>query len=838
MSGMLTVKASFGDELRRFDLPDRTVEVLRAQAAARFGFPDGNAVRLQYKDDEGDLVDISTDDELHSAVQAMSSAVLRVSVSPASIRTPRTSVLSSAPPTVSATPVTEQPLDDELLLQMQQLAHQERARFNDQELLLQQAEIDRREAGRKRMEFNDQELELQKAEIERREAERKRTEFCSTSSSSLKAELDKAEKHRAKLVLKELEAQKEAAKKREKEEKKTKKAAEKEKEQREKEAKREARKAEKAAEAEATRNLILQTIAAAAAGSPASRQMSEPMQTQTEPPAQNQTQTQTVLTPTAHTHVQTAFPSLAQTQTQTAPAPVQAQTHTQTAPPATQTGEAQASGMPTEQHLQSLLRAVVETLSLPADVVYAKINSTTPEDIRSTMGGHSGPAPLIHMIHDMIISATLGATPLPFPPMFGMLGNLFPGMRGMGMGGGGRGHRHGPGGARPHCGGRPCGGDAPPQPTIDTAPELPEGVLQPGATGEAVTALQKNLFVLGFLEVGPRFFQRWCGSYEHKTQKAVAAYQAAFGVTGIEHGVYCEETRASMLSKLESLREEARAADRVEITDTDGDVMVFELVGGKVRESVNGKVDVEHVTAISVDAAQGRVTDQMGRFTIKPEEKEAKIAALRALLARSGVTLAEEGAARAAEQTVNIDIDLEASPADMERQRARAEEAVRRACAAMGARPEAALGSLQRMFAMAGGAAGASGEAAASQSISRAAECLASVAADVAAAVGEAKEEMAAATAGVESQSESDSDDSDEYVDVDEPPPLEEPPAGEFDGPPPLEDCYAAPPAGEFADELAALAGMGFEGDCVLMVEALRKHNGDLSAVVADLLSV
>jgi hypothetical protein len=43
--------------------------------------------------------------------------------------------------------------------------------------------------------------------------------------------------------------------------------------------------------------------------------------------------------------------------------------------------------------------------------------------------------------------------------------------------------------------------------------------------GEAVTALQKNLFVMGMLHVGPGYFKRSDGMYDHKTWKAVRRYQ-------------------------------------------------------------------------------------------------------------------------------------------------------------------------------------------------------------------------------------------------------------------------------------------------------------------------
>jgi hypothetical protein len=84
-------------------------------------------------------------------------------------------------------------------------------------------------------------------------------------------------------------------------------------------------------------------------------------------------------------------------------------------PPVTQSNTTQAEAAPTEEHLQALLRAVIEALELPADTVYAHVNALTPEKIRETLGGQHYSGPLTHVI------AALFATPAAaqadaFPP--------------------------------------------------------------------------------------------------------------------------------------------------------------------------------------------------------------------------------------------------------------------------------------------------------------------------------------------------------------------------------------------------------------------------------------
>jgi hypothetical protein len=181
----------------------------------------------------------------------------------------------------------------------------------------------------------------------------------------------------------------------------------------------------------------------------------------------------------------------------------------------------------------------------------------------------------------------------------------------------------------------------------------------------------------------------------------------------------------------------------VEITDTDGDCIIFVLSENKdkITEYCNGHEEIESVTWLRVDTHTGMCHDAKGRFTIQQHERAPKVAALRSLFARIGVELTHVSAPRDA--TVEVDVDLLAPPEDLERQKTKAQEAVRKACETIGMPPEAALGSLSHVFSMASSASNSRVATAATASISRAAECLATVVGTAAEAAAAGRDELA-----------------------------------------------------------------------------------------------
>lgn len=141
----------------------------------------------------------------------------------------------------------------------------------------------------------------------------------------------------------------------------------------------------------------------------------------------------------------------------------------------------------------------------------------------------------------------------------------------------------------------------------------------------------------------------------------------------------------------------------VVITDTDGDLIVFKLSpdGSRVQEFVNGSLEIDDVRDVQIHAEQGIVRDSKGRFSIKHEEREEKIADLVVLLAHVGVSISPyvpRGSQQAVTQ-VHLDVNLDASPEQQHLEREKNIETVREAAAAMGADPEQALQKLAAVFA-------------------------------------------------------------------------------------------------------------------------------------------
>jgi hypothetical protein len=79
-------------------------------------------------------------------------------------------------------------------------------------------------------------------------------------------------------------------------------------------------------------------------------------------------------------------------------------------------------------------------------------------------------------------------------------------------------------------------------------------VLTIGATGKDVSALKANLEALGYLDTkGNKMAE-----FDQPLKEALEVYQAAHYIQGVESGVYCKETQASLTSKVEAAREEAQ----------------------------------------------------------------------------------------------------------------------------------------------------------------------------------------------------------------------------------------------------------------------------------------
>jgi hypothetical protein len=138
----------------------------------------------------------------------------------------------------------------------------------------------------------------------------------------------------------------------------------------------------------------------------------------------------------------------------------------------------------------------------------------------------------------------------------------------------------------------------------------------------------------------------------------------------------------------------------VEIVDTDGDVMHFRLSedGGHVVEYVNGNLELDPVTFIQADESKGLIRDAKGSFKIKDDERSVKLSELRGLLSSVGIQITQM-LPQSPTATVEIDLDLNASPEQMLLQERMASEAIRRACSSLGGvTQEAAQTMLSQLF--------------------------------------------------------------------------------------------------------------------------------------------
>mmetsp|Transcript_28971 Transcript_28971/g.69352 ORF Transcript_28971/g.69352 Transcript_28971/m.69352 type:complete len:840 (+) Transcript_28971:119-2638(+) len=451
---------------------------------------------------------------------------------------------------------------------------------------------------------------------------------------------------------------------------------------------------------------------------------------------------------------------------------------------------------------------------------------------------------------------------------------------GRGGRGGGRGlhhhHHRGPGPHHhhgPHHGQRQEG-EA--EVVLGELPAVPGRMLQVEAAGAEVEALHRNLAFAGYLQVRPRFWASKAALYTPRTAAAVSAFQRDHNITPVEPGVFDADTRDSLASKVEAIkahraaepqpeeRKEERKEERgeaaaevlsVEVTDTDGDEMLFVLIEGRVSEFVNGELELESVEQVWIDARAGTVIDAKGRFTLIPDHRP-RLRQLRALLARVGAEVAEVDVRRQEqERTVVVDVDLEASAEAQEARQGKAEAAVRAACAAMGVDAGTALSQLQRLFhaapayasQLAGEEAGqavAAGLARASEEVERAGELVAAEmraaelhAAQQQAAQQEPKQEQAEPAREEEFESASSQGDED-FVDVAEEEEEEEAKAEEVKE---KEEEASEEEAvwGKHDAAVVQLMGMGFatEGPTPELIALLEECEADVSRVVERLLS-
>jgi len=419
----------------------------------------------------------------------------------------------------------------------------------------------------------------------------------------------------------------------------------------------------------------------------------------------------------------------------------------------------------------------------------------------------------------------------------------------------------------------------------EEVPAVPEVILGKESSGENVVALQKNLALVGYLTMRPRFWMCKAGHYERRTQDAVRQFQRDHNVEPLEEGVFCAETRISLMSKVEAVKEELRAEEAeaatemerdvdvddagalqegeeraVEVTDTDGDTMRFVLRGGRVQEFVNGSLELDEVKDLLMDEATGKVRDAAGSFTVI-EEQRARLGSVREMLASVGVEV--RALVQRQEQTVEVDIDLSAPPEQRAAAQAKAEEAVKRACAAMGADSSEAMMQLASLFRSAPEYATAMAGEEAGEAVATGLGELASMASEVASEVFAAVGEAAAAA-------EEDGDE--EFVDVAEPVAEEFFDADEGRGDAMEEEeefskeavmMEAAEPVkgkaeveeqkeegktktaeeedaawGKYDEVIVSLMGMGFvQGPTPELIELIEECGGDVTRVVDRLLS-
>jgi len=73
-------KVQYGDEFRRFLLPQGSYASMLEQIRALFNFSNNEELSIKYTDDEGDLVTISSDEELAFAIELFPNSVLRLTL--------------------------------------------------------------------------------------------------------------------------------------------------------------------------------------------------------------------------------------------------------------------------------------------------------------------------------------------------------------------------------------------------------------------------------------------------------------------------------------------------------------------------------------------------------------------------------------------------------------------------------------------------------------------------------------------------------------------------------------------------------------------------------------
>lgn len=245
---------------------------------------------------------------------------------------------------------------------------------------------------------------------------------------------------------------------------------------------------------------------------------------------------------------------------------------------------------------------------------------------------------------------------------------------------------------------------------LDQLPPLPAAPLQFGSLGDDVAALQSVLVALGYLHCGPWHLAR--KTFGKRTFEAILRFQGENGLS--PSGFYDEATRAMLESKIKTLKgsedsssdssaassQQVEPVKEVEIVDTDGDVMHFRLSedGGHVVEYVNGNLELDPLTYIQVNESDGLIRDAKGIFKIKDEERAVKLAELRGLLSSVGIQMSQMSP-QAPTATVEIDLDLNASPELKLHQERMASEAIRRACSSLGGvTQEAAHSMLSQLF--------------------------------------------------------------------------------------------------------------------------------------------
>jgi hypothetical protein len=73
-------KVQYGNEFRRFVYDNSEFASFQQQITELFGFKNSEEVILKYKDDEGDMVTISSDEELEFAIDVFAGSILRLTV--------------------------------------------------------------------------------------------------------------------------------------------------------------------------------------------------------------------------------------------------------------------------------------------------------------------------------------------------------------------------------------------------------------------------------------------------------------------------------------------------------------------------------------------------------------------------------------------------------------------------------------------------------------------------------------------------------------------------------------------------------------------------------------